>query len=232
MTDSYSEKPTLAAVLFDLDGTLIDTAADFHRIINILLRQRQLPEISYKSLLPSVSNGAKAMIEKAFGDQISETETAQLHQQMLALYEQAPCVDSKPYPGIESLLSWLAKHSIPWGIVTNKPWLYTQPLMEALQLTPAAGSIICPDHLSEKKPHPEGLLLACNQMQVAAENCAYIGDHIRDIEAGNRANMHTVAALYGYLEENEDTSLWQHNTQIQSATELPELLSQHFNIPA
>ena len=222
----------LEAVLFDLDGTLIDTAADFHRIINILREEQNLSPISYEALLPSVSDGARAMVETAFS---AHTDTifaslSELQARMLELYLAQTCVDSHPFSGITTLLQWLGEQSVPWGIVTNKPWLYTEPLMAQLNLQPAAGSLICPEHIQHKKPHPEGLLLACQQLNCAPQNCVYVGDHIRDIEAGNRAGMLTIAAAYGYIGHNEDISGWNSDYCIAQATELQPLLARHYNI--
>ncbi len=225
----------LEAVLFDLDGTLIDTAADFHRIINILLQESQLPAISYEDLLPSVSDGARAMIEAAFSNHVTSKadpnpDLTSLQNRLLKLYLEQTCVESRPFDGITSALFWLEQQSIPWGIVTNKPWLYTKPLMQQLNLQPAAGSVICPEHIEQKKPHPEGLLLACQQLRCHPENCVYVGDHIRDIEAGNRAGMVTIAAAYGYISEHDDIDSWNSNYSIPQATELQPLLARHFKI--
>ncbi|WP_261844049.1 HAD-IA family hydrolase [Aliamphritea ceti] len=223
----------LEAVLFDLDGTLIDTAADFHRIINILLSEKNLPTISYEDLLPSVSDGARAMVERAFSKHIAtdiSLEITSLQNRLLELYLAQTCVESRPFTGITDTLTWLEQKSIPWGIVTNKPWLYTEPLMRQLNLKPAAGSVICPEHIEQKKPNPEGLLLACQQLQCRPENSVYVGDHIRDIEAGNRAGMVTIAAAYGYISQDDNINNWNSNYNIQTATELQPLLASHFTI--
>ncbi|MBN3564543.1 HAD family hydrolase [Aliamphritea spongicola] len=222
----------LEAVLFDLDGTLIDTAADFHRIINILREEQNLPPISYEALLPSVSDGARAMVETAFSAHLSTISASleDLQARMLALYLEQTCVDSHPFNGITDLLHWLGEQSIPWGVVTNKPWLYTEPLMKQLNLQPSAGSLICPEHIQYKKPDPEGLLLACQQLNCEPQHCVYVGDHIRDIEAGNRAGMLTIAAAYGYINDDEDISDWNSNYCITQATELQPLLARHYNI--
>ncbi len=221
------------AVLFDLDGTLIDTAADFHRIINILRNEEALSSISYEALLPSVSDGSKAMIETAFSAQLktdsSEERLADLQARLLKLYLEQTCVDSRPFDGITDLLCWLGEQSIPWGVVTNKPWLYTAPLMQQLDLQPAAGSVICPEHIHHKKPHPEGLLLACQELKCAPQNCVYIGDHIRDIEAGNRAGMLTIAAAYGYVNSDDNISDWNSDYRIEHASELQPLLASHYD---
>ncbi|WP_286239770.1 HAD family hydrolase [Neptuniibacter halophilus] len=213
-----------AAVLFDLDGTLIDTAPDFHWVINQLLSEEGLPPVEYAFLRRYVSQGARAMVEAAFNYREDEEEFTRLHQRMLEIYLGHLDVDSKLFPGLEQCLQWLQTAGIPWGIVTNKPELYTLPVMQGLGLKQQAACIICPDHVSQRKPHPEALYLACEQIGCSAEKSIYVGDHIRDIEAGNRAGMTTVAATYGYLNEGEDPASWQADHYISCATELTPLL--------
>lgn len=225
-----SQKP--AAVLFDLDGTLIDTAPDFHFVINQQLRMHQRDEVSYEYLRRYASNGARAMISAAFGPQEDQPGFDQLHQEMLNLYLQHICVRSAPFPGITGLLSWFGEQQIPWGIVTNKPERFTTPLMQALNLTPASSSTICPDQVQEKKPHPESLLLACREIGVDPADCIYVGDHQRDIEAGRRAGMTTIAASYGYIDDDENLADWQSDHRVDHAGEIQPLLEQLYRFPA
>ncbi|MEH6576474.1 MAG: HAD-IA family hydrolase [Amphritea sp.] len=213
-----------AAVLFDLDGTLLDTAPDFHYVINQLLAEHSQQPVNYEFLRRYVSNGARAMVSAAFDLDEASAEFPTLHSRMLELYLQHLDVDTKPFPGITNLLAWLAEKDIPWGVVTNKPELYTLPVMQGLNLQPAAASVICPDHVTQKKPHPEALYLACQQLKAASHECIYIGDHQRDIEAGRRAGMMTIAATYGYIDEDEDTTLWQSDYYVSHAAEIQPLL--------
>ncbi|PIE23972.1 MAG: phosphoglycolate phosphatase [Neptuniibacter caesariensis] len=213
-----------SAVLFDLDGTLIDTAPDFHAVINMLLEEEGKPGVSYPFIRQHVSNGARAMIAAAFNQQEGMADFDRLHQRMLDIYRGHLAVESKVFPGINECLTWLNDLGIPWGIVTNKPERYTIPLMRGLNLLEHSASIICPDHVVNRKPHPEPLFMACNQMNRDASHCIYVGDHIRDIEAGNRAGMTTIGATYGYLHEGEDPQEWQANHYIGCATELKPLL--------
>ena len=217
-----------AGVLFDLDGTLVDTAPDFHFVINQLLNEHNRPPVSYDFLRGYVSNGARAMVSAAFSLEESAPGFDKLHQRMLELYLQHLDVDTRPFPGIEELLSWLGQHSIPWGIVTNKPELYTTPVMTGLDLKPAAGTVICPDHVSERKPHPESLFLACSEINTEPTQCVYIGDHRRDIEAGQRAGMKTIAVSYGYIDEGESISDWNSDHQVDHASEIRPLLETIF----
>lgn len=213
-----------AAVLFDLDGTLIDTAPDFHAVINQLLSENQRQPVSYDFLRRYVSNGARAMVCAAFDISEHSPGFSELHQRMLDLYLQHLNVDTRPFPGITALLSWFGELNIPWGVVTNKPELYTTPVMQGLNLQPAASSIICPDHVTDKKPHPESLHLACQQIGVNADQCIYIGDHQRDIEAGRRAGMRTIAVSYGYIDEGEDINRWQSDHLVHHACEIQPLI--------
>ncbi|RTE65138.1 HAD family hydrolase [Amphritea opalescens] len=212
------------AVLFDLDGTLIDTAPDFYAVINQLLAEHQRPPISYAFLRHYVSNGARAMIGAAFELAEQDDLYDQLHPRMLELYLQHLGVDTKPFPGIPSLLDWLGEQQIPWGIVTNKPECYTTPLMRGLDLQPPPGTVICPDHVRDKKPHPEALFLACKELNCSPERSIYIGDHARDIEAGRRAGMQTIAVSYGYLSEGDDINSWQSDFQAHHANEIKPIL--------
>lgn len=218
-------KPLLpAAVLFDLDGTLIDTAADFHYVINLLLAEHQRPPVSYELLRQQVSNGARAMVETAFNTKEQDPDFPPLLKRMLTLYLQHLTTKTQPFPGITELLNWLGEKQIAWGIVTNKPEVYTTPIMRGLNFNPAAGTVICPDHVNEKKPHPESLFLACRELGVEPGKTIYIGDHRRDIEAGRRAGMQTIAASYGYLDKDEDINSWNSHFQVDHASEIRPIL--------
>jgi len=217
-----TDKP--ASVLFDLDGTLIDTAPDFHWVINTLLKEEGKNEVSFEFLRGYVSHGARAMVGAAFKLNEGDPGFDRLHQRMLSIYLEHLDVDSELFPGMQTFLHWLEEHDIPWGVVTNKPELYTTPVMQGLQLSDSAKSVICPDHVKEKKPNPEALFLACKEINCNAKSSIYVGDHIRDIEAGNRAGMLTIAAEYGYIDEGDDPKKWQADHYISSATELKPLL--------
>ena len=214
----------LEAVLFDLDGTVLDTAPDFHWVINQLLAEEDMEPVSLEFLREHVSNGARAMVCAAFEIDITDSRFTALHQRMLSLYLQHLDVDTIPFQGISDLLDWLEHHQIPWGIVTNKPELYTTPVLEGLNLQHRASSIICPDHVTERKPHPEPLFLACTQIGCQPENTLYVGDHIRDIESGRRAGMKTIAAGYGYIDADTDIRSWAADHYVDCASEIKPLL--------
>ena len=126
------------------------------------------------------------------------------------------------FPHLGELLDNL---TIPWGVVTNKPLRYAQPLLEALKLYDSCGALVCPDHVSKTKPDPEPLLLACTQLRCSAANSVYIGDHQRDIEAGRAAGMHTIAAAYGYLTQHDDTQQWAADAIANQAKELRNIIA-------
>ena len=215
---------TPAAVLFDLDGTLIDTAPDFIRCLNQLRQQHGMPALPAEQIRRSVSNGARAMIRVGFGLEPEHEGYPEKHTAFLDLYELGVAVETTLFPGMDVLLSSLESRGIPWGIVTNKPARFAVPLIEALDLAQRCAALICPDHVAERKPHPESLLLACRQIQVEPIKSVYVGDHERDIEAGRNAGMHTIAVRYGYIEQPETVDLWQADRIADSVSDLTKLL--------
>jgi len=215
----------IEAVLFDLDGTLLDTAFDLAKALNLLLRREGKAELPIDEIRKVVSNGGNAMVSLGFETTIGEPEHTRLYQELLTIYGNDVASQTRPFPGIESLLSHLGKLDLPWGIVTNKPRTYSEPLLKAMNLSPVCATLVCPDDVTHKKPHPEPMYLACNTLNCNPAHTIYVGDHQRDIEAGKNAGMLTVAALYGYIDDNEDTSSWQADHSIQQADELIALLN-------
>lgn len=212
------------AVLFDLDGALVDTAPDFLRICNELLIEEGYPTIDYATLRLSVSNGGRAVIKTAFKIEENHPDFERLLAEMLTRYEANPAQDSGLFDSFDQLLPWLENSDIPWGVVTNKPARFTYPLMQQLNLFDRCAVIICPDDVKNSKPDPEGLLLACQKLAKAPQHCLYVGDHQRDIEAGNAAGMFTLAVKFGYLQPDEDPSNWGSNYIIDKPDELLSLL--------
>lgn len=212
------------AVLFDLDGTLVDTAPDFIRCLNQLRQHHGLPALPAEQIRPSVSNGARAMIRVGFGLEPEHDGYLEKHSAFLDLYEAGVAVETTLFPGMNKLLANLESRTIPWGIVTNKPARFAEPLIEALGLAQRCATLICPDHVTERKPHPEPLLLACRQIQASPVKSIYIGDHERDIAAGRNAGMHTIAVRYGYIEHPETIDLWQADHVVDTVSDLAKLL--------
>ena len=196
-------------VLFDLDGTLIDTAADFAVTLNRLLADHDRPPLPYAAIRATVSNGARALVTLGFGLSPEQQGFDALHRQLLAYYSSQLSTHSQLFPALEECLDWLENNDLHWGIVTNKPELYTTPLLTALALQQRAAAVICPEHVRNSKPDPEPLLLACQQLDCPPQQAVYVGDHARDIEAGRRAGMPTIAASYGYLADPEEAQGWQ-----------------------
>ncbi len=225
-----SHKPLLSshvdAVLFDLDGTLLDTAPDFATTLNSLLNEKGLPSLPFKEIRETVSHGARALVNLGFGLEPSHPDFAHLHQRLLELYYDNLTAATQPFPGVEELLLFLDRKNIPWGIVTNKPVRYTEPLMQVMNFSPTYTTLVCPEHVTNTKPHPEPLLLACEQIGNEPKNTIYIGDHQRDIAAGQAAGMLTIAASYGYLAEQEDISAWGADYVVTTTLEIIPIIEQ------
>lgn len=208
------------AVVFDLDGTLLDTAPDFVVVVNQLLVEEGRPELDPAVIRAGVSNGSKALIALTFGFNEEHSDFERLRLRLLELYLAHIAVHTKPFPGIAALLNQLAEKNIAWGIATNKPAAYTLPLMAALDMQPAPMSVICPDHVLRTKPDPEPLFLASKQLGCAPEEIIYVGDHKRDIDCGKGAGSITIAAAYGYLDQNDSIASWNADYCVQHADEI------------
>lgn len=197
----------LECVLFDLDGTLVDTAPDLLHCLNITLQSQGFAPISQESAKPLISYGALAMINHAV-QHASADQKNDLLVQMLDCYQQNIALHSRLYPGMADILDVLETTGIKWGVVTNKRQRFTLPLMQALDLENRAACIVSGDSTSNPKPHPDPMLLASRQVGIAPENCVFVGDAAHDITAGKSANMKTLAALYGYLRPDDQPKNW------------------------
>ena len=226
----------LKAVLFDLDGTLVDTAAEFVVVVQRLRAEHDLPPMDPQRISASVSNGARALVRLGLDLPYEAPEFEDKRQRLLALYSEVLGTAATPYPGIPSLLSELRARGIAWGVATNKPRAYAEPLLQALGLmgTGAHGaahapcqSLVCPDDVKDRKPHPESLYLNCREIGCAPHEAIYVGDHLRDVDAGKRAGMYTVAAAYGYIEPGDDPAAWGADALAHCSTELAALLLDH-----
>jgi len=229
MSDSYLESPldtSIECVLFDLDGTLVDTAPDFAAVVNKLLIENQKKPIATDLIYQTVSDGAKALVTLAFGIDESHEDFANLNQRLLDLYyEELAETKAVLYPGMERLLSRIEEVDIKWGIVTNKPEKYTLKLLEKLNLTQRCKSVVCPDHVTFSKPHPEPILLACKQLNVSTDRVVYLGDHIRDIQAAKNADVIAIAAAYGYLKKDAKAEDWYADFVIRESDQIESLLT-------
>jgi 2-phosphoglycolate phosphatase len=221
MADTLSpNKP--GAVLFDLDGTLVDTAADFVGVLNHQRAIHGLAALDETVIRNTVSNGARALTTLAFGGKEGETDFELKRQELLDLYEEKVGNEASLFPHLDDLLTSLEDRSIPWGIVTNKPRLYTELLLQRMALD--CSVVVCPDDVAKSKPDPEGLLLAADHCNTPAEHCIYVGDHERDIEAARRAGMRSIAARYGYVDPMDNLQSWRADFIIDCPSELLPLL--------
>ena len=198
----------IKAVLLDLDGTLLDTAPDMTNALNMLLAEEDKAPLSYDHCRDHVSHGSLAMVTLGFGLKQTDDEIEHRRQRFLSLYEENLCVDTKLFEGMDDTLAYLEARGIHWGIVTNKPAFLTDPLLQELGLYDRACSIVSGDTIPQRKPDPAPVYLAANQCVSLATECIYVGDAERDIEAGNRANMRTLLASYGYIDETQTPENW------------------------
>ena len=219
----------MESVLFDLDGTLVDTAPDFFRVVNEMLQEDGLAPLSYPAIRSTVSDGARALIKLAYGLDMGDEGFDEKRQRLLDLYLEGIAVKSDLFAGLHEMVYWMTEKKLPMAIVTNKPRLYAEALLKDLLLDEKSlehftASLVCPDDVENRKPHPEPLLKACKEMKVNPENCIYVGDHARDIEAGKAANMKTIAAGFGYVHNEQDAESWQADWLINDSIELLPLL--------
>ena len=214
------------AVLFDLDGTLVDTASEFVSVVQQMRRTRHLADIAEDRIRSVVSNGAAGMIAAAFDCEPEMPEFDVLRDEFLNTYEQQLGRSAHPYEGLRELLRELCLSDIPWGVVTNKMRRFAEPLMAAMDFNPPTNALVTPCEVAEPKPHPEAILRCCSLLQCQPHRAIYVGDHKRDIEAGKRAGCYTIAAAYGYLGAGEDQASWNADKIVSSSLELTSFIRQ------
>jgi len=195
------------AVLFDLDGTLLDTAPDMVGALNELRREESLAALPYEAVRGAVSHGAARVVRTGFPDADAQT-SALLQRRFLDIYRGALCRETQLFSGMEQVLETLAKRGIKAGIVTNKAAWLTEPLLEQLGLRARFACVVSGDTLAEKKPHPLPLLHAAALAGVEPQSCIYVGDAERDVQAAHAAGMPALVANYGYLLPGEDAAAW------------------------
>lgn len=214
------------AILFDLDGTLVDTAPDMVGALNAVLADHDRSAIDFSTARPWVSHGSLALVKLGFSHIEDPDRLESLRHEFLQHYAQRLSQSSKPFSGSQQVIEWIKSMSLKWGIVTNKPGWLTDPLLHDLQLQPDHQCVVSGDTTAHRKPHPEPLLLAASLLAVAPETCIYVGDAERDILAGKRANMRTVAVRAGYIPAHENPDAWQADEIIDALHELPQVLQQ------
>jgi phosphoglycolate phosphatase len=208
------------AVLFDLDGTLADTAPDLAAALNRVRRDLGLAPLPLAELRPYASHGARGLIGAGMGVTPDQPAYLELRDAFLAQYEAALCVDSMLFTAVATLLDAIEARALRWGIVTNKATRYTTPLLGALNLAARAGIVVCGDTTPFAKPHPAPLLEAADRLGVVPQRCVYVGDAERDISAGVAAGMHTIVARYGYIQADETPDAWPADGVIDEPMEL------------
>jgi len=215
---------TTAAVLFDLDGTLADTAPDLGGALNRLLIEEDREPLAIELLRPHVSGGARALLRRGFGLTPTDAGYDALLRRFLVHYEAAICVDTVLFDGMAQVLDTLDERDIPWGIVTNKSLRFATAVAEALGLHERLACLVGGDSTPHPKPAPDPLLLACRTVSSAPAQTLYVGDDLRDIQAGKAAGTPTVAAAWGYLGDGLPVAAWQADWIIDSPAELLPLL--------
>jgi phosphoglycolate phosphatase len=215
----------LGAVLFDLDGTLIDSAPDLAGACNEMRVDRGLDPLPYARLRRMVGSGARGMVGASFGLTPESPGYAELRDEFLARYEGRMTRETKVFDEMVPILAWLATEGLPWGIVTNKATRFAVPLVASLGLAKQAATLVCGDTVAHSKPHPAPLLEAACRLGLAPERCVYVGDDRRDVDAGRAAAMLTVVAAWGYLGDGDAPSNWGADHLIDRPSELPGLIA-------
>ncbi|MYL24034.1 HAD-IIIA family hydrolase [Halomonas alkaliantarctica] len=204
--DGPLNAPPARALLFDLDGTLVDTAPDLANATNALRAHHGLAPLPFATVRKQVSNGGSALVTLALGLEKEHPHHGAARAFLLDAYEQAIATHSRVFSPLDTWLTRWQGQGGRWGIVTNKPRRYTEPLLSALALEP--GALLCADDLSVKKPSPEPLWEAARRLNAAPHECWYVGDHLRDMQAAKAAGMTAVAVGYGYISEEDDYHQW------------------------
>lgn len=214
-----------AAVLFDLDGTLLDTAPDMIFALDAICREEGVATVTYDRARGYVSNGAVGLLRLAFPD-FDLTTNAEIHRRYLARYAERLAVDTRLFPLLDTLLDSLESEGVPWGVVTNKPRHLTEPLLETLGLHNRSACTVCGDTLPERKPHPRPIQFALERLGLAADpaRSVYVGDARRDIQSGRAAGTRTIAARYGYVEPGQDPATWGADHMADTTLDLINLL--------
>lgn len=197
----------LRGILFDLDGTLLDTAHDMAEALNRTRGSEGLAALPFERIRPLVSHGAPRLLKLAFGEP-GQTRYDELRQRFLGFYRASLAVHTRLFAGFDHVLERIESAGLHWGVVTNKPGWLAEPLLAELGLAPRCGCIVCGDSLAERKPHPMPLLHAARLLGLEPRECAYVGDAERDVQAARNAGMIPLVAGFGYLGDGEDPAAW------------------------
>jgi 2-phosphoglycolate phosphatase len=215
----------IRAVLFDLDGTLVDTAPDLGHALNLQRARHGLPPLADDVIRPQASHGARGLLEVGFGLQPAAPSFARMREEFLQLYADNICRHSRPFPGILELLAELDARQLKWGVVTNKPACFTEPLMSILDLAERAACIVSGDTCPQPKPHPAPMFAAADLCCAAPRQCLYLGDAERDIQAARAAAMPALVAAWGYLDASDQPHSWGAHALIRQPAETLDYLT-------
>jgi 2-phosphoglycolate phosphatase len=222
-----TESQTIHTVLFDLDGTLADTAPDLAYALNGVLVEQGREPLPFEVIRPVVSHGGIALTRLGFGLEPEDPGFQPLRERLLEIYRDNIARETELFPGMPELLEQIERSGMNWGVVTNKPSWLTEPLMEALGLAQRAACIVSGDTCDNRKPHPEPILHGCHLAGSQAHQCLYVGDAQRDIEAGKRAGLRTIVALFGYIGEADAPENWEADAMLESPMEIRQWISEN-----
>lgn len=211
---------TINTVLFDLDGTLLDTAPDMAHALNTMRNRHGMPDLEFDLIRPLVGYGSKALLQLGFNVDESHREYAALLEEFFTAYQENLATSTALFPEMAEVLNHLEDKNIPWGIVTNKPARFTMDLLDALDLSRRSACIICGDTLEKRKPHPEPILYACEIIKRLPQHTLYVGDTATDVVASKAAGTRALVALYGYIKAEEDPYEWKADGYIKTAGEI------------
>jgi 2-phosphoglycolate phosphatase len=213
-------------ILFDLDGTLVDTAPDLGYALNIQLQRHDKPALTDATIRPFASHGSRGLIGLGFGITPADVTFIAMRDEYLSIYDTVFTRSPALLPGIADLLQAIEHKGLNWGIVTNKPRRFTVGLIESmgLNLHNRAACVVCGDDAPQPKPSPATLLMACQQIGIAAENCMYVGDAERDVQAAKAAGIQAVVALFGYIDVSDKPAEWGADVLIETPGELLKVL--------
>jgi len=214
----------VVSILFDLDGTLVDTAPDLGYALNLQLQKHGKSTLPDADIRPFASHGSKGLLGLGFGLAPDDANFIVMRDEYLDLYEGVLTRSPTLFDGMQDTLNVLTEKGLSWGIVTNKPARFTIPLVKSLGLYEEAACVISGDDAPQPKPSPETLLLACERAQLTPESCIYIGDAERDIQAGKAAGMKTVVAMYGYIDATDQPLTWGADSLIQVPKDILALI--------
>ncbi|EED35905.1 phosphoglycolate phosphatase 2 [Luminiphilus syltensis NOR5-1B] len=214
----------LQGVVFDLDGTLVDTADDFIALVGAIRKEQGLPPLDDDTVRRRVSDGSPVLAAMAFDIDAGHSRYEHCREEFLDRYAQSLGLAAKPYPGLCELVATLGKSGIPWGVATNKYRRFAEPLMAMMPFEPAAHALVTPGDVTRSKPDPEPLLLSCKLLGTPPSGTLYVGDHRRDIDAGKNAGCPTIAAAYGYINSGDNPHDWGADAVVESSEALARMI--------